>query len=84
MNLRDRWRPLVIRFDSWFAEEGGGRDTKDTGDAMQEGDRRCLQSALDLRQVVVGDPGQPGHHRLLLALRFAVEPDSFTDWDLGC
>ena len=52
---------------------------EDLGEPVQQQDCRGLQPALDLRQIVLGDSGQPGYDGLGLAFGLPVEPQPLTD-----
>lgn len=66
-----------------LAEKYRRRDCQNAGEPVQQRHRRRFQPALDLRQVVLGHASQPGHDRLRLPTRLAVEPDALADRDIG-
>ena len=52
---------------------------EDLREPVHQRQRRSLQPPLDLRQVILGDPGQPRDDRLSLAFCLPVEPQPFAD-----
>jgi hypothetical protein len=67
----------LIVFGSRLAEQFGYPNAEDLREAVNERKRRSLQPALDLRNVVFGDPGQARDDRLGLAFCLTVEPKPF-------
>jgi hypothetical protein len=68
--------PLVM-LSRRLAEQFRHPHAEDLREPMHQRKRRRLQTALDLRQVVFGDHGQPGDDSLGLAFCHPVQPKPF-------